>query len=183
MKYDKDKTPIEVEQWIAKYGYQQRNGATAEMLYDSLGIHTDTWYEWLKKPEISDAVKKGKEMFEIGQVREVEKSLMYLSKPHTIEAVKRKVYKLDKNGQPQLAQMIVDEKHVEPSIEAIREILHNIDPEHWKQKQTTEIVAPQGTSITFVTSKETEEMTQRAVKMFGGEQQETEDGNSGNEDL
>jgi hypothetical protein len=186
MKYDKDKTPIEVEQWIAKYGYQQRNGATARMLYNALGIAEDTWYDWRKKSEITEAIKEGQEQFRANLLREVEKSLAYLAKAHTIEAGKRKIYKLDKNGQPQLAQMIVDEKHVEPNIEAIREILHNIDPEHWKQKQTTELVTPQGTNVTFISTDKTENDTQKVLDMFRrsvGEQDGIKNGDTSNEDI
>jgi hypothetical protein len=189
MKYDKDKTPIEVEQWIAENGYQQPNGATARMLYNALGIAEDTWYDWRKKSEITEAIKEGQEQFRINLCREVEKSLAYLAKPHTIEAGKRKIYKLDKNGQPQLAQMVVDEKHVEPNIEAIREILHNIDPEHWKQKQTTELITPNGASITFVSSDKTAEDLKKAAEMFrrataeeASEEEET-NGDRGNESV
>ena len=66
------------QEWIVEEGLLKiegwaRDGLTDEQIAYNIGIHTSTLYEWRKKhPDISEALKRGKEVID----RQVENALL-----------------------------------------------------------------------------------------------------------
>lgn len=68
---------VKIEGWA-------RDGLTNEQIAQNIGINPDTLYNWIKRfPEISDALKKGKEVVD----RQVENALLKRALGYTYDEV------------------------------------------------------------------------------------------------
>ena len=81
--------------WITEEGLLKiegwaRDGLTDEQISHNMGIHPSTLYEWQKKyPEITEALKKGKEVID----RQVENALLKRALGYEYEEVKQIIEK------------------------------------------------------------------------------------------
>lgn len=102
-----------------------RDGLTDEQLAKKMGIGTRTLYEWKEKyPQISQALKKGKEVVDI----EVENAL--LKRALGYDYTEEKVEISEKDGR----KVIQTVKHVAPDTTAQIFWLKNRRPEKWRDK-------------------------------------------------
>ena len=100
-----------------------RDGLTDEQLAKKMGIGTRTLYEWKEKhPQISQALKKGKEIVDI----EVENAL--LKRALGYEYTEEKVEISEKDGK----KVVQTVKHVVPDTTAQIFWLKNRRPEKWR---------------------------------------------------
>lgn len=124
-----------------------RDGLTDEQMAQKMGIVPSTFYAWiLKYPEISDAIKNGKEPVDI----DVEDSMVKLALGHYVTVKKpmkvrteKRLKKKDKDGREYETGVIVEE-HIEyvdeqvyipPNVTAQIFWLKNRKPEQWKDKR------------------------------------------------
>lgn len=124
-----------------------RDGLTDEQMSQKMGISPSTFYAWmLKYPEISEAVKNGKEPVDI----DVEDSMVKLALGHYVTVKKpmkvrteKRLKKKDKDGKEYETGVIVEE-HIEyvdeqvyipPNVTAQIFWLKNRKPEQWKDKR------------------------------------------------
>lgn len=124
-----------------------RDGLTDEQMAQKIGIVPSTFYAWmLKYPEISEAVKNGKEPVDI----DVEDSMVKLALGHYVTVKKpmkvrteKRLKKKDKDGKEYETGVIVEE-HIEyvdeqvyipPNVTAQIFWLKNRKPEQWKDKR------------------------------------------------
>lgn len=102
-----------------------RDGLTLEQIANNMGIDTSTLWDWRKKNDnISNAIKKGKEVVDI----EVENALFKRAIGYTKKLLKQKV---DKNGK------VIDtyeEIEVPPDTTAQIFWLKNRLPQKWRDK-------------------------------------------------
>ena len=131
------------QQWIEPEGLTllegwARDGLTDEQIAHNVGITTKTLYEWKNKyGEISEALKKGKEVVDI----EVENSLLKKATGYTVDLVKTfKVRRVEYNEsgkkileQEELVQGI-DQMHVPADTTAQIFWLKNRRPDKWRDK-------------------------------------------------
>ncbi len=117
-----------------------RDGLTDEQIADNIGVGTSTLYEWKSKyPEISEALKKGKEIVD----REVENALLKKAKGYTVELkktfkVKRVEYDPDTGKKLCEREELVtgyDEAHIPADTTAQIFWLKNRRPDVWREKQ------------------------------------------------
>lgn len=102
-----------------------RDGLTNEQIAHNIGINTSTLWDWRKKyPNISDALKKGKEVVDY----EVENALLKRALGYTIIVHKQKV---TKDG---VIVDIEEEMHIAPDTTAQIYWLKNRKPKQWKDK-------------------------------------------------
>ena len=102
------------------------DGLTDELLAGKMGISRSTLNEWkLKFPDISDTIKRGKEIADI----KVENALFKKATGY--------IY-TDKNG---------DEKYVPADTTAIIFWLKNRRPDKWRDKSTAEATTPETVRI------------------------------------
>jgi len=112
------------------------------------GIHPDTYYEWMRtKSEFSEAVTRAREEFRKSTLVECEKSLIKLIKGYEVE--EKTVVYVDSKGpdgasKPKIKEQKVVKKHFQPSLGAIVHFQTNNDPEHWKNRQNTELTGKDG---------------------------------------
>lgn len=116
-----------------------RDGLTDEEIAKNIGISRSTLAEWKKKyPDISDTLKKGKEIVDM----EVENSLLKRAKGYTVKI--HKTFKLKKVEYDMMGKKVKeeevleqgeDEVHVPADTTAIIFWLKNRLPEKWREKR------------------------------------------------
>lgn len=122
------------EKWLEPEGLKllegwARDGLTDEQVAKNIGIATGTLYDWKNKhPEISEALKKGKEVVDI----QVENAL--LKRALGYEYTEEKVEISEKDGK----KVVQTVKHVAPDTTAQIFWLKNRRPDKWRDKQNEE---------------------------------------------
>lgn len=120
---EKDKLTL-IQAWA-------RDGLTNEQIAHNIGITPKTLYEWINKfSEISNALKKGKEVVDI----EVENSLLKRALGYTYEETTRELSK--ETGQLVVTKVVT--KQVVPDTTAMIYWLKNRNPKNWRDKPTQE---------------------------------------------
>ena len=118
---------LEPESLILLEGWA-RDGLTDEQIANNMGVRRETLYDWKKKhPNISNALKKGKEVVDI----QVENAL--LKRALGYEYTEEKVEISEKDGR-KVTQTV---KHVAPDTTAQIFWLKNRRPEKWRDKPET----------------------------------------------
>lgn len=106
-----------------------RDGLTDEQIAAKIGIHVSTLYDWKDKyPEISEALKKGKDVVDF----EVENALLKRALGYTYEEIKTKE---TDNG----VEVTTTIKEVVPDVTAQIYWLKNRRPDKWRDKPVDEI--------------------------------------------
>lgn len=130
------------QEWLTPEGLTllegwARSGLTDEQLAAKMGCSCSTLYEWKKNhSEISEALKKGKEVVDI----EVENALLKKAKGYNAEV--RKTFKVkdvyyDENGrrcETERLEVGIDEVHVAADTPAQIFWLKNRRPDKWRDK-------------------------------------------------
>lgn len=120
---EKDKLTL-IQAWA-------RDGLTNEQIAHNIGIAPKTLYEWINKfSEISNALKKGKEVVDI----EVENALLKRALGYTYEETTREISK--ETGQLVVTKVVT--KQVVPDTTAMIYWLKNRNPKNWRDKPTQE---------------------------------------------
>ena len=123
------------EQWLTSEGLLKlegwaREGLTDEQIAKKIGIHRDTLNEWKKKyPDISDTLKKGKEVVDL----QVENALLKRALGYEYEEISKKY----ESGT--LTEKKVTIKQVIPDTTAQIFWLKNRRPDKWKDKQDVQV--------------------------------------------
>ena len=115
---------LEPESLILLEGWA-RDGLTDEQIANNMGVRRETLYDWKKKhPNISNALKKGKEVVDI----EVENAL--LKRALGYEYTEEKVEISEKDGK----KVVQTVKHVAPDTTAQIFWLKNRRPDRWRSE-------------------------------------------------
>ena len=118
---------LEPESLILLEGWA-RDGLTDEQIANNMGVRRETLYDWKKKhPNISNALKKGKEVVDI----QVENAL--LKRALGYEYTEEKVEISEKDGK----KVVQTVKYVAPDTTAQIFWLKNRRPEKWRDKPET----------------------------------------------
>lgn len=118
------------EQWLTEEGLLQleawaRNGLTDEQIANNIGITPSTLYAWKAKfSEISEALKKGKEIVDI----EVENALLKRAKGYSYIEKRAEM----ENGQ--ITKIVTVTKEVPPDVGAAAMWLKNRKPKAWRDR-------------------------------------------------
>lgn len=116
------------DRWRTKEGLTllegwARDGLTDEELAGRMKISLSTFYAWKEKySDISEAIKKGKEVIDF----EVEQALLKRAMGYSYTETRKEI---DANGKK---KVIVTEKHVEPDTVAQIFWLRNRKPNKWR---------------------------------------------------
>ena len=130
---------------LLKLGAWARDGLVDEQIAENMGIHPSTLYEWKKKyPEISEALKKGKEVVDI----QVENALLKRAMGYTYEEVTKERTPIRyEDGKPVEWELKVTKKilkEVQPDVTAQIFWLKNRKPAEWRDKQEIDIAGKDG---------------------------------------
>jgi len=122
-----DEGLIKIEGWAM-------DGLSDEQIAHNIGIVPSTLYEWKKKySEISEALKKGKEIID----RQVENALLKRALGFEYEETK-KIQEKDANGKDRI-RIEKFTKTMAPDTGAIAFWLKNRKPAEWRDKQNLEV--------------------------------------------
>lgn len=118
-----------------------------------VGITTKTYHEWVnEREEFALAVEEAREERMQMMVIEAKKSLMKKIKGYDVTETKVVTVpgkKKDANGNPEPAikEQTTTKKHIQPDTAAIIFTLTNGDPEHWRNRQSTEVTGKDGQDL------------------------------------
>lgn len=114
---------LKIEGWA-------RDGLTDEQIADNIGIRRPTLYDWKNKyPDISDALKKGKEVID----RQVENALLKRALGYEYIETTKELTDLGLTVTKQVT------KQVSPDTTAQIFWLKNRKPKEWRDKKETEV--------------------------------------------
>lgn len=149
MKFSKAKIQECVE-WVEENGlYPQRCGAPVRQFCEAMGITFKTYQAWMDNSNFSSAISHARLVFQQRKVVEVSNALVKIAtgfeftktknegKPQVVREFdpktgkKVKEYTTEKIVPVRSVREIV---YVEPSVEAIKFFLTNMDPDNWKNK-------------------------------------------------
>lgn len=164
MKYCEAKIK-ECADWVEQYGLQEHGGAMLKEFCAAMGLHHDTYFEWMQKPEFSEAIRKSKEVFRSSLEKRIVNSLANSALGYEVEEVKSEYTSDLLTGKPKLKKQTRVKKHVQPNTGAGIFLLTNIAPERWKNKLNTEHSGEVGTGLKItVESEEDRELFQKALE-------------------
>lgn len=143
-------------EWVKENGiYPQKGGAPLCVFCDAMGIDDDTYYEWRKKAEFSEAIKKANMAFASRTTHEAVNALKRKAFGYEItvteqEAKPRRIVYYDpktgrkareEQGELTTAKASKKQVVVAPDTAALIFLLTNLSPEEWKNYQRADIVA------------------------------------------
>lgn len=109
-----------------------RAGLTDEQIAKNMGIRCSTLYQWKKDhPEISEALKKGKEVVDY----EVENALYKRAVGYTYKEETKEMSRDPRTGEITRQTVRVTKKHVPPDVLALIYWLKNRKPKAWRDKR------------------------------------------------
>lgn len=107
-----------------------------EQIAKNIGIQRQTLYDWKKKySDISDALKKGKEVVD----REIENALIKRAKGYTYVEVKVET-ELTPDGMPISVKRTEITKHMAPDVTACAILLNNRMPDKYRRNRNKEML-------------------------------------------
>lgn len=118
-----------------------------------VGIAQRTYYKWLEDfPDFADEVEQAKAERMQAMVIEAKKSLM--KKIQGYDVTETKVVTIpgkqkDEKGNPKpiIKEQTTTKKHIQPDTAAIIFTLTNGDPQHWRNRQSTEVTGKDGKDL------------------------------------
>ena len=137
-----------------------------------VGITPKTYHQWVNDyPDFADAIEQAKDERMQAMVIEAKKSLMKKIQGYDVTETKVVTVpgtKKDEKGNPKpiIKEQTTTKKHIQADTAAIIFTLTNGDPEHWRNRQTTEVTGKDGKDL-FATktdeelAKDIEELTRK----------------------
>lgn len=118
-----------------------------------VGISSKTYHQWVNDyPDFADAIEMARQERMQFFVQEAKKSL--LKKIQGYEVTESKVVTIpgkekDANGKPKpiIKEQTTTKKHIQADTAAIIFTLTNGDPDHWRNRQTTEVTGKDGKDL------------------------------------
>lgn len=114
-----------------------------------VGITQKTYHQWVNDyPDFAEAIEQAKEERMQFFVQEAKKSL--LKKIRGYEVTETKVVTIpNKNdpSKPTIKEQTTTKKHIQPDTAAVIFTLTNGDPQHWKNRQNTEVTGKDGKDL------------------------------------
>jgi len=141
MKYNLKKVR-ECEAWVAEHGLMEYGGAQLQDYCRAMGIHDGTHRNWLKNTEYAEALERGRHTFKIAHTQKLFGTLMEAAVGGERETEEENSeYRPDVNGNPKIYRMLRHKRkaYLKPDTTAAIFLLCNLDPEHWRQRQDTNV--------------------------------------------
>ena len=118
-----------------------------------VGITPKTYHQWVNDyPDFADAIEQAKDERMQAMVIEAKKSLMKKIQGYDVTETKVVAVpgtKKDEKGNPKpiIKEQTTTKKHIQADTAAIIFTLTNGDPEHWRNRQTTEVTGKDGKDL------------------------------------
>ena len=149
--------------WVRIHGLQDHGGAMVKDFCREMSISQETYCQWMKQVEFSEAIKKAKEVYKNGLEKRLVNSLANAAMGYEVEET-RSEYVTGKDGNPVIKKQIRTSKHIAPNTGAAIFLLTNIAPERWKNKLNTEHSGDMSTALNLIIeSEEDRELVNKAI--------------------
>lgn len=118
-----------------------------------VGITPKTYHQWVNDyPDFADAIEQAKAERMQAMVIEAKKSLMKKIQGYDVTGTKVVTIpgkQKDEKGNPKpiIKEQTTTKKHIQPDTAAIIFTLTNGDPEHWRNRQSTEVTGKDGKDL------------------------------------
>lgn len=118
-----------------------------------VGITPKTYHQWVNDyPDFADAIEQAKDERMQAMVIEAKKSLMKKIQGYDVTETKVVTVpgtKKDEKGNPKpiIKEQTTTKKHIQADTAAIIFTLTNGDPEHWRNRQSTEVTGKDGKDL------------------------------------
>ena len=118
-----------------------------------VGITPKTYHQWVNDyPDFADAIEQAKDERMQAMVIEAKKSLKKKIQGYDVTETKVVTVpgtKKDEKGNPKpiIKEQTTTKKHIQADTAAIIFTLTNCDPEHWRNRQTTEVTGKDGKDL------------------------------------
>ena len=134
-------------------GFVKSDTYTIAEICRQVGITPKTYHQWVNDyPDFADAIEQAKAERMQAMVIEAKKSLM--KKIQGYDVTETKVVTIpgkqkDEKGNPKpiIKEQTTTKKHIQPDTAAIIFTLTNGDPEHWRNRQSTEVTGKDGKDL------------------------------------
>lgn len=134
-------------------GFVKSDTYTIAEICRQVGITPKTYHQWVNDyPDFADAIEQAKAERMQAMVIEAKKSLM--KKIQGYDVTETKVVTIpgkqkDEKGNPKpiIKEQTTTKKYIQPDTAAIIFTLTNGDPEHWRNRQSTEVTGKDGKDL------------------------------------
>lgn len=134
-------------------GFIKSDTYTIAEICRQVGITPKTYHQWVNDyPDFADAIEQAKDERMQAMVIEAKKSLMKKIQGYDVTETKVVTVpgtKKDEKGNPKpiIKEQTTTKKHIQADTAAIIFTLTNGDPEHWRNRQTTEVTGKDGKDL------------------------------------
>lgn len=127
--------------WVCEHGLMEFGGAQLQDFIKVLGVDDKTYRKWmLTHPEFKSAIDKGKAVFKQNLTHQLHTSLAEAAKGGEHEEVTTEYRPNAQNpNQPTITKMVKRKVYVGPNVGAAIFLLTNLDPEHYQNRQRTDV--------------------------------------------
>lgn len=133
----------EIIEWVAENGLMDYGGARKGQLVEYFHIDRKTFDKWLLKPDFKKAINEAKETWKASKAHELVLTLMKSATGFEYDKEKEhKEYRPNADGsQGRLTKKVVDKEkgYCPPNVGAAIFLLTNLDPEHYQNRQKSDI--------------------------------------------
>lgn len=150
----------ECAKWVEENGLMEYGGAMLKDFAEAMGITQETYFQWMKQSEFSEAIKNAKAKFKDGLETKIVNSLFKAATGYEFEEIQRE------GTADNLKKIRKTKKYVQPNIGAGIFLLTNIAPERWKNKISNDIRGEVKTGLTF--NVKNEEEKERVKELLNG---------------
>lgn len=130
------------EEWVKQHGLMEYGGAMLKEFCEEMDIDNKTYYKWMQvKDEFREAINRAKEHFKSKLTHELTVSLAEAAKGYEREETETE-YIPNPNGSnsPIIRKMKKKHVHYQPNVAAAIFLLINLDPEHYQNRQRSDMV-------------------------------------------
>lgn len=142
-----------------------RDGLTNEQIAHNIGVNPDTLYTWMKRfPDISDALKTGKEVID----RQVENALLKNALGYSYDEVTQERVFDEEEGEWVMQVTKIVKKEVNPNTTAQIFFLKNRKPDEWRDKRENTHMGADGGPIQTQNKMDLSALTPEELKKLAG---------------
>lgn len=129
------------EEWISKHGLIEYGGAQLQDFCKELGINDKTYRRWLnEEDDFKKAIEKGREAFRLTLAHDLHETLAKVAKGSEHEETTTEYRPNPKNpDKPTITKMVKKKIVIQPNVGAAIFLLTNLDPEHYQNRQRTDV--------------------------------------------
>lgn len=129
----------ECEAWVASHGLIEYGGAKLKEFVREMGIDEKTYRLWMRdKPPFKEAINRAKDVFKQNLTHDLAISLAQAAKGYEHEEVEQE-FRVGAEGQPTPFKLKKKKVHVQPNIGAAIFLLTNLDPDHYQNRQHSDV--------------------------------------------